>query len=78
MEAYAQMGMNTKSIEKCTITFLGEERVALRSEGEVQGVPYFQVQIFDYHLGQYSVTMTVSTYVEDNTADVLNLFYPVA
>ena len=78
MEAYAQMGMNVKTIEKCTVTFLGEERIALRTLGEIQGIPYWQIQVFDYHLGQYSVTLTISSYTEDKTAQVLDLFKPIA
>ena len=77
VDAYAQIGMNVESIEKGTVTFLGEERTALLTKGDVQGAPYWQVQVFDYHLGQYNVTLTVSSYLEDKTADVLNLFYPV-
>lgn len=77
VDAYAQIGMNVESIEKGTVTFLGEERTALLTKGDVQGAPYWQVQVFDYHLGQYCVTLTVSSYLEDKTADVLNLFYPV-
>ena len=77
MEAYAQAGMDVESMERITVTFLGEERAALRTVGTVAGAPFYMVQIFDYHLGQYSVTLTVNSYLEDKTQQTLDLFYPV-
>ena len=77
VEAYAQAGMDVESMERVTVTFLGEEREALRTVGTVAGAPFYMVQIFDYHLGQYSVTLTVNSYLEDKTQQILDLFYPV-
>ena len=77
VEAYAQAGMDVESMERVTVTFLGEEREALRTVGTVAGVPFYMVQIFDYHLGQYSVTLTINSYMEDKTQQTLDLFYPV-
>lgn len=77
-EAYTQAGMDVESMERVTVKFLGEDRVALRTVGTTAEIPFYMVQIFDYHLGQYSVTLTVNTYVEDNTQQVLDLFYPVS
>ena len=77
VEAYAQAGMDVESMERVTVTFLGEEREALRTVGAVAGVPFYMVQIFDYHLGQYSVTLTINSYMEDKTQQTLDLFYPV-
>ena len=76
-EAYAQAGMDVESMERITVTFLGEDREVLRTVGTVAGTPFYMVQIFDYHLGQYSVTLTVNSYLEDKTQQVLDLFYPV-
>ena len=77
VEAYAQAGMDVESMERVTVTFLGEEREALRTVGTVAGAPFYMVQIFDYHLGQYSVTLTINSYMEDKTQQTLDLFYPV-
>lgn len=77
VEAYAQAGMDVESMERITVTFLGEEREALQTLGTVAGTPFYMVQIFDYHLGQYSVTLTVNSYMEDKTQQTLELFYPV-
>ena len=77
VEAYAQAGMDVESMKRITVTFLGQEREALRTVGTVAGAPFYMVQIFDYHLGQYSVTLTVNSYMEDKTQQTLDLFYPV-
>ena len=69
--------MDVESMERITVTFLGEERAALRTVGTAADVPFYMVQIFDYHLGQYSVTLTVNSYLEDRTQQILDLFYPV-
>ena len=76
-DAYAQAGMDVESMERITVTFLGEERAALRTVGTAADVPFYMVQIFDYHLGQYSVTLTINSYMEDKTQQTLDLFYPV-
>ena len=73
--AYEQAGFTVDSIEKVTVTFLGEERTALHSSMEFQGVPYFTLQFFDYHLGEYSVVTTLASYAEDRTASLMELFY---
>lgn len=75
--AYAQMGMDVTSMEKATVTFLGEEHVVVRTEGSVQGMTFYMVQLFDYHRGSYSITTTMTSYMEDKTADMLALFYAV-
>ena len=77
VEAYAQAGMDVESMERVTVTFLGQEREALRTVGAVADVPFYMVKIFDYHLGQYSVTLTINSYMEDKTQQTLDLFYPV-
>ena len=76
-EAYMQAGFEVTGVEKVTVTFLGEERQALRTETITQGVPYITLQIFDYHLGQYVVTLTLASFLEDTTEQMLDLFYEV-
>lgn len=78
VEAYNQAGYEVETIGKVTVSFLGEERVALRSAMSMEGVPYYTLQLFDYRLGQYSVTLTLASFVEDNTESLLDLFYRAA
>ena len=75
IQAYAQAGINTESMEIITVTFLGEEHYALKTVAENQGVPYYCLQVFNFWLGQYSTTITFASFVEDNTENLLELFY---
>ena len=75
IEAYTQMGMEVESLEKTTVTFLGQERTALRTVSSVEGIAQYILQVYDYRLGQYSVTLTATTFGEDNTQWVLDQFY---
>lgn len=77
VEAYESAGMTVISMEKTTVTFMGEERTAIKGEFTIQDVPYFTLQLFDYHLGEYAVTTTLASYVEDTTTSLLDLFQPL-
>lgn len=77
IESYAQAGIMVESIEKVNVTFLGEERVALKTTSTLEGVPYYTLQVFEYHLGQYSVTITFASFVEDKTESLLELCHPI-
>ena len=49
----------------------------MHTASTIENIPYYTLQLFDYHLGQYSVTLTLASYVEDNTTQLLDLFYEV-
>lgn len=76
-EAYTQAGITVKSMGKKTVTFAGEERIAIYTVAETQGIPFYILQLHNNHLGAYSATVTLCSYVEDNTADLLELFYAI-
>ena len=67
IDAYAQAG----------ITFLGETRTALHTVTNIDGIPYFLLQIYNHQLGSHTVTLTLGSYLEDNTTQMLDLFYSV-
>lgn len=73
--AYEQAGFQVDSMEKVTVTFLGEECPALHCAMSIEGIAYYTLQVFDYKTGQYGITTTFSSYLEDNTAGLLDLFY---
>jgi len=78
LETFTQIGItNVTTLGKVDVNFLGETHKALYTEGEMYGVEVYMVQVFDYTRGQYSVTLTVGSYVEDRTQDILDLFYKV-
>ena len=74
-EAYAQAGIENAVLEKVTVNYLGEERVAIRTSATIQGYPYYILQVFEHAIGQYYVTITFSSLFEDTTQSMLDLFY---
>lgn len=74
-EAYAQAGIDDAVLEKTVVKFLGKDHYAIHTTANIQGYPYHMVQVFSYGLGQYGVTITFSSFFEDNTASMLDLFY---
>lgn len=77
VQAYAQMGLEVQSMEKVTVNFLGEERYAVKTYGVLEGIDYYLLQIFDYDQGAYGITLTLSSFLADNTELMLDLFYAV-
>ena len=77
ISSYTQMGLESVNIEKVSVDFLGEKHFALKTTATTMGIPTYMVQVFDYHLGQYSVTTTFTCYVQDITQELLNMCYPV-
>ena len=77
ISAYAETGIQVSSMEKVVVNFLGEERVAIKTEADIQGCPYYILQIQDFQLGTYGVTLTISCFFQDNTQALLDLFYSV-
>ena len=72
---YAQAGIENAVLEKTTVHFLGQDCCAIRTSATVQGYPYYMLQVFEYGLGRYGVTITFASFFEDNTASMLDLFY---
>ena len=73
----AQAGITLQSMEIVTVNFLGEEHYAMYTVAETQDVPYYMVQLLNYDIGAYGVTLTISSFIEDKTGEVLDLFYKV-
>ncbi len=71
---YAQAGINVHEMYKKTVTFCGEECDVVYMACDVNGVAYYGIQVFDYTLGDYAVTLTVTSFVEDKTEELLALF----
>ena len=77
ISSYEQAGIMVSSIEKAHVSFLGEDRVAMKTVASIGGVPYYILQIQDFQLGAYCVSLTLSSFTEDHTESLLELFYPV-
>lgn len=74
IDTYAQAGINVHEMYKKTATFCGEECDVVYMVCDVNGVAYYGIQVFDYTLGDYAVTLTVTSFVEDKTEELLGLF----
>lgn len=75
IDSYAQAGIMVEEMSKKTVTFMGEERTVLWTKSKIDEVDYYTLQIFNYHLGEYAVTTTLASFMEDKTEDMLQLFY---
>ena len=76
-QTYADEGTAVESMEKKQVTFLGEEHFAVYTVASMDGTPYYTLQLFRYNLaGPYYVTLTLGSFVEDKTAELLDLFAP--
>ena len=77
VESYAKAGIMVTSMEAVQVSFLGEGRTALRTQSTYQGVAYYMLQVFDYRLGEFGMTLTVGSFQEDHTQQLLELYYPL-
>lgn len=73
-QRYSAMGYQNLSLEPAAVLFLGKQYPALRVYAVSDGIPFYAVQVFDYSLGPYYMTLTVCSYLEDHTDSLLNLF----
>lgn len=75
IQTYAEAGIDVTSMDKTQVTFLGENHFAIYTVADIEGTPYYLLQLFRYNLGgQYYVTLTLASFMEDNTAGLLDLF----
>lgn len=62
-------------VETDTFSFCGEDTYGTYITATVYGVPIFQRQVIDVE-GTYNITITVCSYEEDNTMELLELLKP--
>ena len=77
ISSFELSGIQVVSMEKVFVNFLGEERAAIKTVATIEGYDYYMLQIQDFGLGSYGVTMTISSLMDDVTEDVAAIFYPV-
>lgn len=75
IRSYGQVGIDVESMDIVSIDFLGETCPAIKTVASTQDIPYYILQVFFFDKGQYGVTMTFSSYVEDITEDLASLCY---
>ena len=72
--SYKKEGIEVSDIEKVTVQFAGQAHYAVHIEATIQGVPYYTTQIFVYGTGLYGMTLTVSSFMADKTAELMGMF----
>lgn len=75
IQAYNQSGFENVSMEKVTVNYLGEERVAIRTVADISGIPCYMLQLFEHDLGQYYAVITFTSILEDTTQSLVDMFY---
>lgn len=73
----ATYGASLESVEKTSVTFLGETHFAMKMVATQSGVTVYTTQILNYSRGSWAGCITVESYNEDTTQDVLDMFYAV-
>lgn len=73
-ESYEAVGIHPETMEKCTVTYCGEQRMGTKTAGTVQGIPCYILQIYERTLGPYSVVVTMTAFGEDTTAEIAEMF----
>lgn len=76
-ESYAQAGMEVSTMEKAPVTFLGRETWAMKTTAQMDGLDVYLLQLFNFKAGAYGLTLTCASFAEDNTEQLLELFYEV-
>lgn len=69
-------GMTDVVVEKNTVTFAGSERSGILIHAKTEGIDYFAQQVY-FTVGPRISTLTMGTFLEDTTADLVALFQPV-
>lgn len=77
IQAYTQTGFENVTMEKVTINYLGEERVAVRTTADFYDVPLYMLQVFEHNLGKYYAVITFTSVMEDTTQSMADLFYAI-
>ena len=72
--SYAQQGFTVNELSAKEVTFLGEKRVAVYSALEFFGMEFFILQLIDFKCGEYIPIITVESYFEDSSQELLSMF----
>lgn len=71
---YEQQGFTVIELTWKQVDFLGEKRTAIYSHLEYLGEKYFFLQVIDFKCGEYMTIITMGSYYEDCTNEMLCLF----
>lgn len=69
-----EAGLEDVTLEKVPVSFLGAQRVGLSIRGRLDGEEIRALQLYNYRLGGYGVTLTVYSEGEDRREALLGMF----
>lgn len=72
--ALGGMGYTNIKAEESTVTFLAKERKSIRITAEINGVAFYE-ELVVIKQGNYFAVITVSSLIDDMTADLFSQFY---
>ena len=76
LQAYEAMGLSVTSLEKVTVTFLGQTHYALKTVASIAGVPVYYLQFMDMTKGEWGLTTTITAFTNDTTQEIADMFKP--
>ena len=74
--ALEKQGADSLSVQKGTVSFLGEDSLCTLVSGTMDGIPFYETQTY-MKKGSYILCATAITYSEDQTASILGGFRPL-
>lgn len=77
ISSYEAAGITVDSMEKADCTYGGQQRTGIKTVGSVQGIPCYMLQVYERTLGAYSVVITVTSFQEDHTGNIAEMFQSV-
>ncbi len=77
IQAYTDTGLTVTAMEPVRVRFLGNERTGIVTAASVAGLTVYSVQLLDYTLGEYGITVTLTSFGTDRCQEMLELFYPL-
>ncbi len=72
--SYEAAGITVESMEKAAFTYGGQQRIGIKTVGTVQGISCYILQAYERTLGAYSVVTTMTSFQEDHTEEMAELF----
>ena len=77
VSAYQSMGMTDVEASRETVTFMGQQYEGICTSATYTDVPVTTVQVC-MQVGDYVCVITFTSYVEDNTPEMMDFFSPLA
>lgn len=77
ISAYTQAGVSVQELTKVQVQFMGQECYGIHMKATVQGIMLYTLQFPFFQEGDFSVTLTLSSYQLDKTEALMQLFAPI-